>query len=156
MPPQELRRGALAALNGLNFAQRQRLMRLLVEEVRVTGHQLDIRLRIALDDGPDRPGPGPDRPPGPTPSRSPASLSTEDRLRSVALVSPAEQDQVVELGVATVRPVDNVVGVGALRRAVAAWEATAAVAPPERSPERSRHHPLLATSGSASPEPSVS
>ena len=43
---------AIAALDGLDFDQRQQLLRTVVEEVRVTGWKVDIRLRIPLDEGP--------------------------------------------------------------------------------------------------------
>ena len=48
---QRVRRG----LEQLDFAGRQRLLRLLVEEVRVTGGRVQIRLRIPLDDPPPDP-----------------------------------------------------------------------------------------------------
>lgn len=41
-----------AAIDDLDFDQRQRLLRLVVEEVRVTGWNVEIRLRIPLDDPP--------------------------------------------------------------------------------------------------------
>jgi len=40
---------ASSALDGLDFEQRQKLIRLIVEEVRVTGWNVEIRLRIPLD-----------------------------------------------------------------------------------------------------------
>jgi hypothetical protein len=70
----------LAALDEFGFEQRQKLLRLVVEEVRVTGWQVDIRLHIPLD---------PDRNTGP-PAGGPAStagihepVSSSDRLRSL-------------------------------------------------------------------------
>jgi len=67
-------------LDELDFEQRQRLMRLLLEEVRVTDWQVQIKLRIPLDDNP-----GPDRggPPGDSPSSGPDRLSSNDGLRLV-------------------------------------------------------------------------
>jgi site-specific DNA recombinase len=62
----------LAALDHLDFDQHQQLLRLIVEEVRVTGWHVDIRLRIPLDDIPP-----PNQPP-----RMPHP-SSEDRLRSL-------------------------------------------------------------------------
>jgi site-specific DNA recombinase len=53
----------LDVIDTLDFAQKQTLLRLLVEEVHVTGWHVQIRLRIPLDDNPDRPP----RPPGPRP-----------------------------------------------------------------------------------------
>lgn len=54
-------------LEQLDFAGRQRLLRLLVEEVRVTGGRVRIRLRIPLEDlspdPPDTPTAGPPAPP---------------------------------------------------------------------------------------------
>ena len=62
----------------LDDAQKQQLLRLLIEDVRVTGWHVQIRLRIPLDH--------PTRPPRQTSNRPPAPaapLSTEDGLRSV-------------------------------------------------------------------------
>ena len=53
-------------IDRLDFAQRQTLLRLVVDEVRVTGWQVEIRLRIPLDNPPEPPN---------------ASVSTKDRLR---------------------------------------------------------------------------
>jgi len=53
-------------IDALDFEQRQRLLRLVVEEVRVQGWQVEIRLRIPLDAGCLEPPPsGADRPFGP-------------------------------------------------------------------------------------------
>src|SRR5438128_2528834 len=41
---------ATAGIDKLNFAQRQQLMRLVVDHIRVTGWQVEIQLRIPLDD----------------------------------------------------------------------------------------------------------
>jgi site-specific DNA recombinase len=62
----------LAALDSLDFEQLQQLLRLVVEDVRVTGWNVDIRLRIPLDDTPP--------PKGPSCSPHPSS---QDRLRSL-------------------------------------------------------------------------
>jgi site-specific DNA recombinase len=67
----------LAVIDTLDFDQKQTLLRLVVEEVHVTGWHVQIRLRIPLDDNPD----GPPRPPNPDPDRH-SPMSTEDRLRS--------------------------------------------------------------------------
>src|SRR6266704_1114472 len=64
------------AFDGLDFDQRQRLLRLVVEHVRVTGRQVDIHLRIPLDKPPD------DQPPARGPSDQPRP-STDVRLRSL-------------------------------------------------------------------------
>lgn len=56
---QDFSRLVLRALDGLDdFDRRQQLLRLLVEEVRVQGWQVEVRLRIPLDEPPpDGPGP---------------------------------------------------------------------------------------------------
>ena len=55
-------------IDQLNFDQRQKLLRLVVDEVRVKGWQVEIRFRIPLDSPPEPPGKG---------------VSTKDRLRSL-------------------------------------------------------------------------
>ena len=70
----------LDVIDTLDFDQKQTLLRLVVEEVHVTGWHVQIRLRIPLDDNPD----GPHRPPNPDPGPDrPGPVSTEDRLRSL-------------------------------------------------------------------------
>ena len=71
-------------IDTLDFTQKQTLLRLVVEEVHVTGWHVQIRLRIPLDDNPD----GPPRPPNPDPDR-PSPMSTEDRLRSLGAYEAA-------------------------------------------------------------------
>jgi hypothetical protein len=73
-----------AVIDTLDDTQKQQLLRLLVEDVRVTGWHVQIRLRIALDPPPSDP-PHPPRPTGPTGKLSPhpRQVSTQDRLRSV-------------------------------------------------------------------------
>ena len=51
-----------AALEDLDFDQKQRLLRLVVEDVRVIGTQVEIRLRIPLDQDPDSASIPPDSP----------------------------------------------------------------------------------------------
>ena len=74
-----------AVIDQLDHTQRQTLLRLLIEDVQVTGWHVKIRLRIPLDNPPDgdhthRHAP----PPEPAPASSvPAPVSTEDRLRSL-------------------------------------------------------------------------
>ena len=70
----------LAVIDTLDFDQKQALLRLVVEEVHVTGWHVQIRLRIPLDDNPDNPPPPPNPDPGPD---RPGPMSTEDRLRSL-------------------------------------------------------------------------
>jgi site-specific DNA recombinase len=67
----------LAAIDHLDFDQKQNLLRLIVEDVHVTGWHVQIHLRIPLDDPappPPLPGPDNDKPPPP---------STQDCLRSL-------------------------------------------------------------------------
>src|SRR5262249_914402 len=68
---------ARESLDGLEFEQRQRLLRLVVQEVRVKGWQVEIRLRIPLDDGTGSPS-GRRRPLPPEPP-----VSSEVRMRSL-------------------------------------------------------------------------
>ncbi|MGH8300564.1 MAG: recombinase family protein [Steroidobacteraceae bacterium] len=73
----------VASLDELDFAGRQRLLRLVVEHVRVNGWRVEIHLKIPLpDEDPPEHGPSdPDRPkPGPARTRP---LSSDLRLRSV-------------------------------------------------------------------------
>ena len=72
-------------IDQLDPAQRQNLLRLLIEDVQVTGWHIQIRLRIPLDDPPHGGQPhGPEPPPTPaTPHRATMPVSTEDRLRSL-------------------------------------------------------------------------
>jgi DNA invertase Pin-like site-specific DNA recombinase len=70
----------LDVIDTLDFTQKQTLLRLVVDEVHVTGWHAQIRLRIPLDDNPDNPT----RPPNPDPDPDrPGPVSTEDRLRSL-------------------------------------------------------------------------
>lgn len=75
----------------LDRPQRQHLMRLLIENVHVTGSHIQIQLRIPLDQ-PNPDGTGPRRP-GPTPTDE--SVSSQDRLRSLGVdqrtVLPAQR-----------------------------------------------------------------
>jgi site-specific DNA recombinase len=70
-----------AVIDTLDDTQKQQLLRLLVEDVRVTGWHVQIRLRITLDPPP----PEPPRPTGRTskPPPQPRPVSTQDGLRSV-------------------------------------------------------------------------
>lgn len=70
----------IAALDDLNFTDRQKLLRLIIEEVRVTGWEVDIRLRIPLDEPPPTKLPAPSPPKG---RGRPRPLSSQDRLRSL-------------------------------------------------------------------------
>jgi len=67
------------ALDDLGFEQCQKLVRLMVEEVRVAGHHVAIRLRIPLDHSP---GDTPSNPSSSPPSNSARVMSSNDRLRS--------------------------------------------------------------------------
>jgi len=85
-----------AGLDRLDFDGRQRLIRLVVEQVRVTGWQVEIRLRIPLDGGPTdgdrRPSPKPNKPSpttnSPRPPRSRTTVSSELGLRSAGVHQP--------------------------------------------------------------------
>ena len=68
-----------AVIDTLDDTQKQQLLRLLIEDVRVTGWHVQIRLRIALD-------PPPPDPTGPTstPPPHPHPVSSQDGLRSVS------------------------------------------------------------------------
>jgi len=68
----------LAVTDTLSYDHKQALLRLVVEEVRVTGWHVEIRLRIPLDDT-GGPPPASQNPGGSRPPR----VSTEDRLRSI-------------------------------------------------------------------------
>jgi hypothetical protein len=70
-----------AVIDTLDDAQKQQLLRLLIEDVRVTGWHIQIRLRIALDPPPQHPT-DPTAPTGPPPPH-PKRVSTKDGLRSV-------------------------------------------------------------------------
>ncbi len=77
-----------ASLDGLDFEGRHRLLRLVVEKVRVPGWRVEIHLKIPLadepppdDERPDDSPPGDDpRGPGPAPGQA---VSTDVRLRSL-------------------------------------------------------------------------
>ena len=74
-----------AVIDQLDPTQRQELMRLLIEDVQVTGWHVKIRLRIPLDDPPHGDHTHrrtPQRGPGPASGGAPP-VSTEDRLRSL-------------------------------------------------------------------------
>jgi site-specific DNA recombinase len=66
----------LTIIDRLDYDQRQQLLRLVIDEVRVTGWNVTIQLRIPLDEPPGPPASRPDQP-------APPPVSTEDRLRSL-------------------------------------------------------------------------
>ena len=73
-----------AVIDQLDPTQRQELLRLLIEDVQVTGWHVKIRLRIPLDDPPDDDHPTAGHPTrAGTASGSTTPVSTEDRLRSL-------------------------------------------------------------------------
>jgi site-specific DNA recombinase len=76
-----------AVIDTLDDTQKQQLLRLLIEDVRVTGWHVQIRLRIALDPPSKPPHPtGPTGPTGPASKPSPPHpprVSTQDGLRSL-------------------------------------------------------------------------
>jgi site-specific DNA recombinase len=95
-------RRAAAGIDRLDFAQRRQLMRLVVDHVRVTGWQVEIQLRIPLDDDPG--GGGTRRPSGGDGPRSrprggrrsapeqeaSGPVSSKDGLRSLRGMNMAE------------------------------------------------------------------
>ena len=72
-----------AIIGQLDFTQRQKLLRLLIEDIQVTGWHVQIRLRIPLDGDTPGNGHGSDPPPRPPTHGGPQPVSTEDRLRSL-------------------------------------------------------------------------
>ena len=72
-----------AVIDTLDDTQKQQLLRLLIEDVRVTGWHVQIRLRIALDPPPPHPT-GPTNPKGKPSSPHPRPVSSQDGLRSVS------------------------------------------------------------------------
>ena len=70
-----------ATIDGLDFDQRQKLLRLVVDEVRVKGWQVEIRLRIPLDDPPEPPK---------------KTVSIKDRLRSLHIDDLGIVDQAID------------------------------------------------------------
>jgi site-specific DNA recombinase len=98
---------AAAALDGLDFEQRQKLLRLVIDEVRVTGWNVEIRLRIPLDDQASQPTAAtpptrPNRRTGQRSSRRPSTtkepVSSNDRLRSGGVEHDAAVQEPVEHG----------------------------------------------------------
>ena len=96
-------RRAAIGIDKLGFQQRQQLLRLIVDHVSVTGWQVEIHLRIALDQDPGGPprdsGRRPDyghrrhrtRPPWSDATEGPGGeVSSEDGLRSLRRVAVAE------------------------------------------------------------------
>ena len=87
---------AAAGLDQLDFDGRQHLMRLVIEQVRVTGWQVEIQLRIPLDNGPpdsdSKPSAKPKTPSPTTRSRqSPTArgtVSSRSGLRPVGALHP--------------------------------------------------------------------
>ena len=67
-----------AVIDTLDNTQKQQLLRLLIEDVRVTGWHVQIRLRIALDPPLTHP-----TSPTSTPPPHPRPLSSQDGLRSL-------------------------------------------------------------------------
>src|SRR3954452_25589472 len=88
--------GVRTGIDNLNFAQKQTLLRLLIEEVRVTGWQVEIQLRIPLDEPPQSPRPSGHRPPPPDGANP--TMSTEDRLRSLGAEHDGAAQEPVEHG----------------------------------------------------------
>ena len=68
------------ALDGLNFTDRQKLLRLVIDEVTVTSWDVQIRLRVPLDDPPETSAGGTGQLPK---AGAPPGMSSSDRLRSL-------------------------------------------------------------------------
>ena len=85
-----------AVIDTLDDTQKQQLLRLLIEDVRVTGWHVQIRLRIALDPPPPDPT-GPTNPKG-KPSPHPRPVSSQDGLRSVGGDDFGVVDEAVDHG----------------------------------------------------------
>ena len=79
----------------LDFGQRQRLMRLVVEEVRVTGWQIEVHLKVPLDGGPPDGGARPPRKPkSPSPiPRTPVSRPASDQVSSDSGLRPTHRHE---------------------------------------------------------------
>ena len=100
-----------AAIDNLDFEGRQQLLRLVVEEVRVRGFNVEIQLRIPLDGPPDTSQPAPPNPPSPTGPGRPThptrgrrtkseqpAVSSKDRLRSVGVDDVGVEGEPVDDG----------------------------------------------------------
>ena len=85
-----------AVIDTLDDTQKQQLLRLLIEDVRVTGWHVQIRLRIALD--PPPPNHHTDRPNRQTVPPHPRPVSTQDGLRSVGDDDFGVVDEAVDHG----------------------------------------------------------
>ena len=72
-----------AVIDDLDHAQKQQLLRLLIDNVQVTGWHVKIQLRIALPGPPGADRPGGDPPPPRDGDANPPTVSTEDSLRSL-------------------------------------------------------------------------
>jgi len=98
-----------AAIDNLDFGGRQRLLRLVVEEVHVKGFKVEIQLRIPLDEPPNDPTTSSTTPPNPAGPDNPArrsqrkasgqtAVSSQDRLRSVGDEHNTSVQQPIEHG----------------------------------------------------------
>jgi len=88
----------LSAIDGLDFAARQKLLRLMVEEVKVTGWDVEIHLRIPLDSPPTS---KPQHQPRARASRRSATkeaVSSNNGLRSLGEEDDAAMQQPVQHG----------------------------------------------------------
>ena len=86
-----------AVIDTLDDTQKQQLLRLLIEDVRVTGWHVQIRLRIALAPPPPHPT-GPTNPKGKPSSPHPRPVSSQDGLRSVSGDDFGVVDEAVDHG----------------------------------------------------------
>ena len=76
-------RRVLATIDRLDFAQRQKLLRLVVDEVRVSGWLVEIKFRIPLDNPPEPPN---------------TRVSTKNCLRSLHVQNDCMMDETVNRG----------------------------------------------------------
>ena len=72
-----------ATIDRLDFAQRQKLLRLVIDEVRVSGWLVEIRFRIPLDNPPEPPN---------------TRVSTKNRLRSLHIQDDGVVDEPIDGG----------------------------------------------------------
>src|SRR5262249_16131325 len=147
---QRVRRG----LEQLDFAGRQRLLRLLVEEVRVTGGRVQIRLRIPLDDPPPDPPdarnaepPDPHKPGGSSVLPLRSRYSEIVRIADLLVAPPRGQAMaklarnLLQLGLAGMAATDRVLCFARPRRSPRPESRRAAVAPRSGLPRCGRSAP---------------
>ena len=68
-----------------------------------------------------------------------AGAGQSEAVVDQSVVMPAQQDEVLDIGVSAVAPVDDVVGVTPAGRAATAWEAAVPIPDDDRPAHRVRH-----------------